>query len=211
MVIDSLVKSEKKEKHFKTLEDIDSKPTNTVIEKLPDACIRHLQPAQETEEERQYRYQQIDYERNGSYTKNKKLATSINSLAEQNFTNRILVAACNFTEMAENHPRSIFIQTFGELIEEELKENPTRPSQRLASFATTYFWEEANKYHMIQAIPAGTTRNELVEFFNLPLNSEPDKKIVDCLHPQTIWKILEATADDNNKKIKFNTKKDKHF
>ena len=37
MVIDSLVKSEKKEKHFKTLEDIDSKPTNTVIEKLPDS------------------------------------------------------------------------------------------------------------------------------------------------------------------------------
>ena len=164
---------------------------------------RYLKPAQETDAERESRYQQIYYEQGDSFLINQALAKSINTLAEQNFTNKVMAAACNFTEMADHHQRSVFIRNFGGLIEEELKANPTKPSQRLASFATTYFWDEANLARLVSAVRPETTRDELIEFFTLPLNSEPNKKVVDCLPDRITGGIVYATKAPENKAIKF--------
>jgi len=165
--------------------------------------MRYLKPAQETEAERESRYQQIYYEQGDSFLSNQALAKSINTLAEQNFTNRVMAAACDFKEMADHHQRSVFIRNFGGLIEEELKADPTKPSKRLASFATTYFWDEANWARLVSAVRPETTRAELIEFFALPLNSEPNKKVIDCLTDSVTGQIVYATKDPENKKIKF--------
>ena len=165
--------------------------------------MRYLKPAQETEAERESRYQQIYYEQSDSFLSNQALAKSINTLAEQNFTNRVMAAACDFKEMADHHQRSVFIRNFGGLIEEELKADPTKPSKRLASFATTYFWDEANLARLVSAVRPETTRSELMEFFTLSLNSEPNKKVIDCLPDAVTGEIVYATKDPENKKIKF--------
>ena len=114
-----------------------------------------------------------------------------------------MAAACDFTEMAAHHQRACFIGTFGPLIEEELKADPTKPSKRLASFATTYFWDEANLARLVSAVRPETTRAELLEFFKLPLNSELNKKVIDCLPDRITGGIVYATKDPENKKIKF--------
>ena len=172
------------------------------------AYLKYPEPAQETEEEYIYRSKQAEYEQSKAYLSNRKLAKSINSLASQNFTNGVLAAACNFTEMADHYPRATFIANFGTLIEEELQTNPKQPSKRLASFATSYFWKEANWSHLISAVRPETTRSELLEFFTLPLNSDPGKKIVDCIPPRIIGQIVHATKDAENKTIKFDFRKE---
>ena len=207
---DFLTKSSEKEKYLKPCdiagEEVDmghKTPQSPTVISMQHICGPHPTLAQETPEEYTWRLKQVQYERNGSYAKNMVLAKSINTLAEKNFTNRLLVAACNFSEMAENYTRSVFIRNFGPLIEEELKADPTQPSKRLASFATTYFWKEGNMQRMALAVPPDVSRDELLEFFKLPLNSEPDKKIIDCLPNWTTGEILDATKNPENKTIKF--------
>jgi len=211
---DLLIKSSEKKKYLRPSdigeEEVDmgqKTPQPPIVISMQHICGLHPTPAQETPEEYTWRLKQIEYERNGSYAENMVLAKSINTLAEKNFTNKLLVAACDFSEMAEHHTRSVFIRNFGPLIEEELKADPTKPSKRLASFATTYFWKEANMQRMALAVPPETSREELLEFFKLPLNSEFDKKIIDCLPDWTTGEILDATKDPENKTIKFDFRK----
>ena len=193
------------------LETLDTPEPPKYASKTEEILARYPEPAQETEAEREYRHRQIEYERGPSFEKNKALAKSINALANQNFTNRVLAAACDFTEMAEKHPRSGFIGSFGDLIKEELESDPSKPSKRLASFTTTYFWKEANWARIAAAVRPDTSRDELMEFFTLPLNSEPDKKVIDRLPERIIGRIIFATSSNENKAINFNFRQEKPY
>ncbi|MBR6412105.1 MAG: hypothetical protein IKS41_02960 [Alphaproteobacteria bacterium] len=181
------------------------------ISKTEAVLARYPEPAQETDSEREYRNQQIEYEQGPFFEANKALAKSINALSKYNFTNTVLAAACNFTEMAEKHPRSGFIREFGPLIEEELQAAHTQPSLRLAAFTTSYFWKEANWAHLISAVPPTTTKGELVEFFAQPLYSDPGKRVIDVLPDRITMGIIRATGKKENESIPLDFKKERPF
>ena len=77
-----------KEIDLKTL-DAPSPISDDHISRDQQVSKRYPEPAQETDSERTYRYQQIEYERGPAFENNKALANSINTWSGYNFTNKV--------------------------------------------------------------------------------------------------------------------------
>ena len=142
-------------------------------------------------EEQMQQLEQESYLTSTTFKKNKKLATRIETVANENFTNRCLTATLHLQEIAESKKQARqYIEPYAPLILRELTRSPQKPSGRLATLATTGYFSDEEVKSLIDMAKPETTKAELKEFFTTRENWSTGLRMIDYLNH---YVVLEMT------------------